>query len=343
MILVTGATGFIGTYLVDQLVKDGVDVLATGRDVIGQSYYEKRGIPFSKLDILKEEDFKKLPENIDAIVHLAALLRIDAWSAKDYLMTNSLGTYNVLEYCRKNDIKKVVYSMTHSDINRTKDLIITENTPREFGGPSTAFIVSKVAAVNIIESYTREYGIHGIILRLPGIRGYGCRFIGVQDGKFIEAAYHKFIRRASEGKPIEIWSHSDAKRDMTYIKDVVRGIVCALNAEDAVGLYNIGTGIGVTIEDEAKAIIKVFSPPNNPSEILYRPDIEGIQRRGFIYDISKAKRDLGYYPKFSCEDALKDYKKEMESGKFRYLVLRQEAILKNKYGKNLKDVLDADQ
>ena len=116
-----------------------------------------------------------------------------------------------------------------------------------------------------------------------------------------------------------------------------------MNAEDAVGLYNIGTGIGVTIEDEAKAIIKVFSPPNNPSEILYRPDIEGIQRRGFIYDISKAKRDLGYYPKFSCEDALKDYKKEMESGKFRYLVLRQEAILKNKYGKNLKDVLDADQ
>ena len=341
--MVTGATGFVGTYLVDQLVKEGVDVLATGRSAIGQSHYEKMGTPFLKLDVTKEKDFEKLPKNIDAIVHLAALLRIDMWSAKDYLVTNALGTYNVLEYCRKNNVKKIVYSMTHSDIDGTKDLIITENTPREFGGEAAPFTVSKIAACHFVESYTREYGIQGTILRLPGIRGYGSRSVGFKDGKPIEAAYHKFIRRALEGKSIEIWGHSNAKRDMTYVKDIVGGIICALNREHAVGLYNIGTGKGVTIEDEAKAIINVFSPPGNPSEIIYRPDIEGIRRKSFIYDISKAKKDLGYYPKFSCEDALKDYKKEMEIGRFNHLLLQQDEILRNKYGITLKDVFDADQ
>ena len=340
MILFTGATGFVGTYLVDQLVKDGADVLATGRSEAGEAYHKKMGIPFVKLDVTREKDFDKLPqEGVDAVVHLAALLRIDMWTAKDYLVTNSLGTYNVLEYCRKNNVPKMIYSMTHSDINRTKDLIITESTPREFGGSATHFIVSKIAGANFVESYSREYGIQGITLRLPGIRGYGSRFIAVEGGKFIEAAFHKFIRQALEGRPIELWAHSNVQRDMAYIGDVVRGIICALNAESAVGLYNIGTGKGTTIEEEAKSIVKVFSPPNKTSEIIYRKDIEGIERKSFIYDISKARKDLGYYPRFSCEDAVREYKKEAESGRFKHLVLKQEAILKKKYGKSISDIL----
>lgn len=342
MIIVTGATGFIGTYLVDQLVNDNVDVLATGRSESGKEYYKKMGIPFTRLDITREKDFNKLPkEKVDAVVHLAALLSIDVWSPKDYLMVNALGTRNVLEYCRKNDVKKIVYSMTHSDVSRVKDIVITEDTPRAFGGIinlSIPYIVSKIAAMNFLEAYHRDYGLQGISLRLPGVRGYGSRFISFWEGVPHLNALYKFIQKAMRSEPIEIWGEHKTVRDLIYIKDVVAGITCALNSKNAVGLYNIATGRGLTIEQEIKAIIKVFSPPDKPSKIIYRPDIEEVQKRSYIFDINKAKKELGYHPKYSYEDALRDYKKEMESGRFKHLVLKQEQILKKKYGKSIRDI-----
>lgn len=314
MIIVTGATGFIGRYLVDQLVEDGVEVVATGRSERGKAYYKKAGIPFVQLDITKEEDFEKLPkENVDAAVHLAALLSIDIakWKPKDYLMTNALGTYNVLEYCRKSNVKKIIYAMTHSDVNRAKEVVITEKTPKQFGstigsGNTLPYIVSKIAAMNFIEVYAKEARIHGIILRFPGIRGYGSR------DTYYNCVFHRFIQKAIKSEPIEIWGEHKTVRDLVYIKDVVAAIIGALKSEKASGLYNIGSGKGMTIEDEARAIIEVFSPPDNPSKLIYRPDIEEVRKRSYIFDISKAKRDFGYSPKYSYEEALRDYKKEMK-------------------------------
>lgn len=308
MIVVTGATGFIGSYLVNQLVRDNVEVLATGRSEKKEARYKKTGIPFMRLDITKKEEFDNLPkENVDAVVHLAALLSIDIakWTAKDYFLNNALGTYNVLEYCRKNNVKEIIYAMTHSDVNRTKDLVITEDTSREFGG-ALPYIVSKIAGMNFIEGYARDYGIQGVMLRFPGIRGYGSR------DTYYNCVFHQFIQKATRSEPIEIWGEHKTVRDLVYIKDVVAAIIGALKSRKANGLYNIGSGKGMTIEDEAKAIIKVFSPPDNPSKLIYRPDIEELRKRSYIFDISKAKRDFGYSPKYSYEDAMKDIKKEMK-------------------------------
>jgi UDP-glucose 4-epimerase len=246
MIIVTGATGFIGRYLVDQLVEDGVEVVATGKSERGKAYYKKAGIPFVRLDITKEEDFDNLPrENVDAVVHLAALLSIDIekWKPKDYLRINALGTYNVLEYCRKSGSKKIIYAMTHSDVNRAKEVVITENTPKEFGG-ALPYIISKIAGINFIEGYSRDYGIQGIFLRFPGIRGYGSR-----DTHY-NCVFHRFIQKAIRSEPIEIWGEHKTVRDLVYIKDVVAAIIGALKSEKANGLYNIGSGKGITIEDE---------------------------------------------------------------------------------------------
>ena len=325
MIIVTGATGFVGRYLVDQLVEDGVEVLATSRSESREAYYKKVGIPFMRVDITREEDFDNLPrENVDAVVHLAALLSIDVekWKPADYLMTNALGTYNVLEYCRKIGSKKMIYAMTHSDVNRSKELIINENTPREFGstrdvaghGHTLPYIVGKIAGINFIEGFIKEGAIQqGIIFRFPGIRGYGSR-----DSHY-DTVFHRFIQKAIRSEPIEIWGEHKTVRDLVYIKDVVAAIIGALKSERANGLYNIGSGKGMTIEDEARAIIKVFSPPDNPSKIIYQPDIEEVRKRSYIFDISKAKRDFDYSPKYSYEEALRDYKKEMEKNRFQEL------------------------
>lgn len=344
MIIVTGATGFIGTYLVDQLVKEGIEVLAVGKSKTGEAYYKSRGIPFMQLDITTEEDFDKLPkEGVEAVVHLAALLSIDIiWTPKDYFMVNTLGTRNVLEYCRKNDVPKVIYSMTHSDVNRADDMIITEKTPRKFAGGrgfAREYIISKIGAMHFVECYTNEYGIKGITLRFPGIRGYGARFISFWHGKPQINTFYMFIQKALRGEPIEIWGEHKTVRDLLYVKDAVSGIIAALKSENATGLYNIGTGVGLTIEDEAKAIIKAFSPPDNPSRLVYRPEIEEVEKRSYIFDITKAKKELGYSPKYSYENAMRDYKKEMESRRFKHLILKQEDVLKRKYGKTIEQVI----
>jgi len=343
MIVVTGATGFVGTYLVDQLVQENVDVVAVGKSRNGEAYYKSRGIPFVQLDITKESDFEKLPrEGVDAVVHLAGLLSIDIWAPQDYFMVNTLGTRNVLEYCRKSGVPKVVYSMTHSDVNRTDQVVIKESTPRNYGGGrgfAREYIISKIAAMEFVQCYTNEYGINGVSLRFPGIRGYGGRFISFWKGEPQISAFYMFIQKALKGEPIEVWGEHKIVRDLVYIKDVVRGISSALKSENAVGLYNIGTGKGLTIEDEARAIIKVFSPPDNPSPILYRPDIPELEKRSYIFDITKARNELGYSPKYSYEDALKDYRKEMESGRFRHLLLKQEEVLMRKYGKTIDQLI----
>jgi len=343
VIVVTGATGFVGTYLVDQLVKEGIEVLATGKSKIGEAYYKSRGIHFMQLDLTKEEDFEKLPkEGVDAVVHLAGLLSIDIWMPRDYFMVNTLGTRNVLDYCRKRDIPKIIFSMTHSDVNRADNIVITEETPRQFAGGrgyARSYIISKIAAMDFIECYSREYDMKGISLRFPGIRGYGARFISFWKGQPQVSAFYIFIQKALRGEPIEIWGEHKTIRDLLYVKDAVGGIVSALRSENANGLYNIGTGVGLTIEDEAKAIIKAFSPPDNPSKLIYRPEIEEVEKRSYIFDITKAKKELGYSPKYSYENAMMDYKKEMESGRFKHLILKQEEVLKRKYGKTIEQLI----
>lgn len=337
--LVTGATGFIGTYLVDQLVKEGVDVVATGRSKDGEAYYKENAIPFVNLDITKAKDFDKLPKDVDAVAHLAGLLSIDMYTPRDYLMANALGTYNVLEYCRKNDVRKIVFSMTHSNVNRAKSVIITEDTPEQFSGPTVLYIVSKIAAMKFIESYGRDYGIQGVSLRLPGVRGYGSRFISFWNGRPEVSVFRMFIAKAMRGEPIEIWGKHKTVRDLVYVKDVASGFIGALNSKKASGLYNIGSGVGLTIEHESKAIIAAFSPPDKRSKIVYRPDIEEVRKRSYIFSIKKAKKDFEYTVKYSYEDAMKDYKKEMELGRFKHLISKQEEVLYRRYGKTLDKIL----
>ena len=317
MIIVTGATGFVGRNTVDQLVKDGFEVIATSRNEKGKEYYKKLGIPFVQVDVSKPEDFDKLPQkDVEAVVHTAALLNIDIdkKTPRDYVLVNALGTYNVLEYCRKSGCKKIIYTMTHSDVNCAKEVIITEETPRQFGsrfGPESAipYIVSKIAGVNFIEAYVRGTGMQGISLRLPGIRGYGS------PDTHLNCVYYQFIQKAMKSEPIEIWGEHKIKRDLVYIKDVVAAIIGTIKSKTANGVYNIGSGKGITIEDEAKAIIGAFSPPGNPSKIIYKPDINEVLKQSQIFDISKAKKDFGYNPKYSYADAMKDMKKEIDKQK----------------------------
>jgi len=142
-----------------------------------------------------------------------------------------------------------------------------------------------------------------------------------------------------KGETIEIWGEHRTFRDLVYVKDVVSGFIQALNSPNAKGLYNLGSGEGLTIDQEAKIIVKVFSPINNPSKIVYRPDIEEVLRKSFVLSIEKAKRDFGYAPKYTYETAMRDYREEMISGRFKHLIVKQEKILMQRFGMTVDDLL----
>jgi UDP-glucose 4-epimerase len=328
MIVVIGASGFIGTYLVDELVNNKFKVLATGRNNFGKDYYNSKRIKFVHLDITSKKDFKKLPtKNVKAVILLAALLPANVKGFNNpynYVKVNIEGTLNVLEYCRKNNIKKIISTTSYADVQKLweKDYKIKADTRRKYQlcGDHTSYIISKNAATDFILYYNEEYNMLGSIFRLPPVYGYGPHSEIYVDGKYYKSGFQIFLEKALEGKDIEIYGDKNVSRDIVYVRDVAKAFIAAIRSNKAKGVYNIASGESSTLESQVKNIIKIFSPKDKKSKIVYLPN-EKNNSMSYAFDISKAKRDFNYNPKCnSFEKLLFAYKKEMESGKFNFLV-----------------------
>jgi len=336
MIIVTGATGFIGFYLVNQLVKDGFDILAIDKGGVEEAgYFKKKNIPFIQMDITKEADFGKLPsEGIDAIVNLACMqpanMRDENYDPREYINVNVLGVINLLEFCLKNNINRLIHTISHRNVQKLWELgeVIDESSPRaiKYTGKFSMYSISESAAEDIIKHYTQEFGMKGILLRLPPVYGYGHHENMYKDGKVCKTGLGVFMEKAITGSPIEVWGDYENGRDIIYVKDVVSAIVKSLKNDQAVGLYNSASGRKLSLKEEVETIVKVFSSGKNPSKIIYRSDLPN-SIEPFVYDIGKAKTDLGWEPEYSFEEMIVDYKKEMESGSLEFLLDRKARML----------------
>ena len=326
MIIVIGASSSIGTYLVDELVTQKRETLATSLHTHNKEFYAKKGVAYARVDITNEADFEKLPkENIEAVILLAGLLpaNLREWDPKDYKLyadINIKGTVNVLEYCRKNNAKKIIFASSHSDVAGLWGCgrPITEEDPRTitYDNDHTVYIIAKIASMDLIEHYYQQYGLQGISFRLPAIYCYSPRTGMYVNGKFVKAGFNIFIEKAIKGEPIEIWGNPQKGKDIVYVRDVADAFIKAIDNDTAHGLYNIATGISTSLEDEVKGIIEVFSPAGHQSEILYRPDKP--DTLSYLYDISKARRELGYEVRYPYKKMLEDYKLEMGRQKSRF-------------------------
>ena len=122
------------------------------------------------------------------------------------------------------------------------------------------------------------------------------------------------IDMAQKGETLEIWGDPNYKTDMVHVYDFSQELCKAIEVNKNEGFYNIGTGKPITLEEKVKTIIEVFSPKDNPSKIVYRPEKKN--SGGFMLDITNAKEELGYEPKYGIKELLEDYKKEMEINRF---------------------------
>lgn len=330
MIIIIGASGFIGTYLTDRLFADGKSVLATGRSASAEKYYKSRNIPYVRLDISSKQDFEKLPaQGVEAVVLLAALLpaNVSEENPYSYVDINITGTLNVLEYCKKIGVKKLLSTTSYADIQNLwqKDVPLASDSPRSYklNGDHAVYVISKNAATDLILHYNEEYGMSGTIFRLPPVYGVGPHGELYVDGKWYKSGFQVFIEKAMSGEDIEIYGDKTISRDVVYVKDVVMAFIKAIESPRAKGVYNITSGMAHTLEEQVKDIIEVFSPEKKKSRIVHRPEIPN-HSQSYLFDIKKAQKDFNYMPQYvPFRTLLLDYKEEMEKSRFEHLLNHQ--------------------
>jgi UDP-glucose 4-epimerase len=256
----------------------------------------------------------------------------DKYDPIDYIKVNVIGTLNILDFCIKNNINKMIYTCSHRNTQglwgEKEGIAIKENDGRalKFTGDYAIFSISESAAADCVEHYSQAYGIQGIVFRLPPVYGYGPHTEIYKNGKPITTGFQVFINNAMQGKPLEIWGDYNRGRDIIYIKDVVSAFVLALKINNISGLYNISSGRLSTLKEEAECIAKEFWPQGSQPQFIYKPEKpNGIE--SYFYDISKAKYDLGWEPNYSFSEMIADYKKELEERKFSYLVEKRQHMM----------------
>lgn len=327
MIVIIGATGFIGMYTAEYLLQSGKQVVATGRNPVLGRRLEEMGAQFVPLDITRPEQFDRLPtKDVEGVILLAGLLPANAKAdlvekenAADYFQVNVIGAIHVLEYCRKNGIRRVIGSCSYSDVSGAwgKGYPITEEEPRSFSftGDHAVYVISKNASNDVMEYYNQQHGMQCAWFRFPPVYGVGPHGTIYVNGKAYKSGIATFIDNAKAGRDIELWGDPHIKRDIIYVKDVARAFGLALASDRTKGLYNMTSGTQLDLEDQAKAVIEVFGAGRG-SRIVYRPDKPN-NTPSFWYSMEKAKRDFGFVPAYTDYKAMmQDYKQELESGRW---------------------------
>lgn len=332
MIIVIGGTSFIGMYTVKHLLAKGKTVLATGRNEQLGNVLQQMGASFISLDITEPKDYEKLPtKDVEGVILLAGLLPANAKAdlqqeenAADYFKVNVIGAINVLEYCRKNGIKKIINCCSYSDVAGAwrKGVAIKETEPRDyhFTGDHAVYVFSKNAINDVMEYYNQQHGMQCAWFRFPPVYGVGPHGTIYVNGKPYKSGIQTFVEKAQKGEDIEIWGDPHISRDIIYVKDVAEAFALAIESDKTKGLYNMTSGTELDLEQQVLAVIEVFGNPSKPSKIIYRPDKPNTTP-SFLFDISKAKADFGFTPKYtSFLEMMKDYKEELESGRWKIII-----------------------
>jgi UDP-glucose 4-epimerase len=321
-IIVIGASGFIGAYLVDSLLRSNHEVLAVGRNEHARRYYKSRGVELISLNVQDEAEFSKLPASgVDAVVNLSAVIPAADCSLNGprFLAVNTIGAYNSMMFCVNTGIPVHLLTTSHFAMeghwgrwdSEHERISADMGTAFPYKGGHSAYIISKVAAEQYSSHFIAEYGLRCITYRLTGVHGFG-RY---------ESGFEFFVSQAKAGRDIEVFGDPSKVWDNIYVKDVTRAIELGLVSQKTVGLYLLASGIPLTLFDEVNAIADTFSPPGQRIKVLPKPQKPGGISLSYVYDVSPLKRDAGFevmYP-LNARHTLIDYKSELENGRFGWL------------------------
>jgi len=242
-ILVTGAAGFIGSNLILRLLQDGPENSIVGLDNLND-YYDvnlklwrlnqfRDHIEFVKGNLADKGLIDKLfaSEHFDIVVNLAAQagVRYSIDNPGAYIESNLVGFYNILEACRHNPVKHLVYASSSSVYGGNTKVPFSEED--KVDNPVSLYAATKKSNELLAHSYSKLYGIPCTGLRFFTVYGPAGR---------PDMAYFGFTNKLLKGETIKIFNYGNCQRDFTYVDDIVEGIVRVMRKPQPYAVYNIG-------------------------------------------------------------------------------------------------------
>lgn len=304
-VLVIGGAGFIGSHLVAELLKHDVkeviiyDNFARGKMTnIEKSLEDDRCYIYPYGGDLREVDIlNKAMEGVDYVFHLSAMWLLHC---KDFPRTafnvNIEGTYNVLEACVNNNIKKLIYSSSASVYGDAVEVPMTEDHPFN----NTNFYgATKIAGESMCTAFNDRYGLEVIGLRYMNVYGPGQDQHAVYSG-----VVPIMLNKIAAGETPIINGDGSQAYDFIYVEDVARANIAALNADQKFGYYNVGTEVQTSIKELCETILQLKS---SDLKVQYKPYAaddarQFVQNR--IGSRQKAEQEIDFKFKYSLTEGL---------------------------------------
>lgn len=296
-ILVTGGAGFIGSNLVDSLIKENHEVIVLDNLSTGKKENLNKNTYFYNIDL---RDLSKLnslfeKERPEIVYHLAAQINVRK-SIKDPFYDESVniaGSLNLLECCKDYGVKRIIYSSSGGAVYGEPQKLPAPEVHEI--RPLSHYGASKFAVESYLSVYNAIYGLDYVTLRYANVYGPRQDFLGEAGVIAI------FIRNALLGEPLIIFGDGNQTRDFVFVKDVVGANLLSLKYKGNHRIFNIGTGVQTSINRIAEEIEKSIG-----KKILVRKEdaIKGEVRDTYL-DISRAKRELGFSPSVSISDGIR--------------------------------------
>jgi len=293
--VVTGGLGFIGSNIVRMLVKNNhnvivIDNLNTGNKTRVLNFEDR--IKFHKIDIRNKNEMKPLFENIDGVFHNAALTDVQESYKKEneYCDVNVEGTRNVFELGRKNNIK-IIFASSASVYGNTNTIPIKENF--------------KQNAINPYGHTKIENELMAKKLSITGLRFIGLRYFnvfGIGQTNSYAGVITKFLRQLKEKKSPIIFGKGSQIRDFIHVEDVAKANIRAMNSDVENDFFNIGSGVGTSILELSKMMIKISKLQIEP---IFKPEVKG-DIEFSKSSIDHAKNKLNWNPEISLNEGLKE-------------------------------------
>lgn len=296
--LVTGGSGFIGSHLCEYLLSKGENVIAVDNLGSGRLGNLDRIIGESRFKFIRHDvrEPLKIEGQIDYVYNLASRASpVDFFTqAEEILMTNSLGTYNVINLA----LEKKARFLEASTSESYGDPEISPQPETYWGhvnpiGPRGCYDEAKRFSEALTMAFVRYHGLDGRIIRI--FNTYGPR-MRPDDGRVVP----NFTLQALSGQPMTVYGEGNQTRSFCYVSDLVRGIYLAMNKDVKGEVINLGNPTEMTVLEFAK---KIKAMTGSDSEIVFKPlpENDPMQRRP---EIGKAKRLLGWAPEVSLDEGL---------------------------------------